>query len=142
MKKICNKVAFSLLFVVSSVASVSARNSLAKTPPMGWMSWELFRCDVDCEKDPDMCISENLYRAQADELKRGGYVDAGYVGVHMDDCWPQKYPPRDPKTGTLKMHIDGVKIVQRRRGSFMRSLTSRLGKVFSSSFTQRRKSKK
>ena len=59
-------------------------------------------------------------------------------GVRADDI-TSSY---DPKTGTLKMHIDGVKIVQRRRGSFMRSLTSRLGKVFSSSFSQRRKSKK
>ena len=34
----------------------SLRNGLALTPPMGWMSWERFRCNVDCDNDPDNCI--------------------------------------------------------------------------------------
>ena len=31
-------------------------NGVARTPPMGWMSWERFRCNVDCKNDPDNCI--------------------------------------------------------------------------------------
>ena len=31
-------------------------NGLARTPPMGWMTWERFRCNTDCENDPDNCI--------------------------------------------------------------------------------------
>lgn len=62
---------------------VLARNSLAATPPMGWMSWELFRCKVDCDAEPDYCISEKLYKAQTDALAAGGYIDAGYTGIHM-----------------------------------------------------------
>ena len=31
-------------------------NGLALTPPMGWMSWERFRCNTDCENDPLNCI--------------------------------------------------------------------------------------
>jgi hypothetical protein len=31
-------------------------NGLALTPPMGWMSWERFRCNTDCKNDPDNCI--------------------------------------------------------------------------------------
>lgn len=31
-------------------------NGLALTPPMGWLSWERFRCNTDCENDPDNCI--------------------------------------------------------------------------------------
>lgn len=31
-------------------------NGLARTPPMGWMSWERYRCIIDCEKYPDECI--------------------------------------------------------------------------------------
>jgi len=27
-----------------------ARNNLSRVPPMGWMSWEIFRCNVDCAK--------------------------------------------------------------------------------------------
>lgn len=78
------------------------RNALARTPPMGWMSWELFRCDVACAPDDDLCIGERMYKAQADALARGGYVSAGYVGIHLDDCWEEKHPPRDPKTGRLR----------------------------------------
>jgi len=31
-------------------------NGLARTPPMGWLSWERFECNTDCESDPDSCI--------------------------------------------------------------------------------------
>jgi len=78
-----------------------ARNSLSKTPPMGWMSWELFRCDTDCAAHPDHCISEKLYMGQTDALVSGGFVAAGYKGIHMDDCWEQKDPKRDPSSGEL-----------------------------------------
>ena len=115
-------VLFTLLF-----ANASARNSLAKTPPMGWMSWELFRCDVDCASDPDMCISEKLYRAQTDALKSGGYVEAGYVGIHMDDCWPEKYPPRDPRTGKLRPNATRFPSGLKALGDYIHSKGARFG---------------
>lgn len=31
-------------------------NGLGRTPPMGWNSWERFRCNVDCDNDPENCI--------------------------------------------------------------------------------------
>lgn len=31
-------------------------NGLAKTPPMGWLAWERFRCNTDCKNDPENCI--------------------------------------------------------------------------------------
>lgn len=31
-------------------------NGLARTPPMGWLSWERFGCEQDCDVDPDNCI--------------------------------------------------------------------------------------
>ena len=61
-------------------------HSLARLPPMGWMSWEIFRCDVDCKKAPADCIGERLYQSTADALITGGYVAAGYDTVHIDDC--------------------------------------------------------
>lgn len=36
--------------------TVALDNGLMKTPPMGWMAWERFRCDVDCKDDPENCI--------------------------------------------------------------------------------------
>jgi alpha-N-acetylgalactosaminidase len=39
-------------------------NGLALTPPMGWMTWERFRCNTDCTNDPDNCIrySKELFK--------------------------------------------------------------------------------
>ncbi len=36
-------------------------NGLARTPPMGWLAWERFRCNTDCVNDPHNCISERLF---------------------------------------------------------------------------------
>ena len=74
----------SALFVLAPVAAASP---LARTPPMGWMSWQVFRCGTDCSQYPADCIGEKLYHTTADSLEAGGYVDAGYDGVHIDDCW-------------------------------------------------------
>lgn len=50
---------------------------LAKTPPMGWNSWNTFACD----------INEDLIRKTADVLVASGMKDAGYLYVNLDDCW-------------------------------------------------------
>ena len=34
----------------------SLDNGVAITPPMGWMNWERYLCNVDCDKYPDTCI--------------------------------------------------------------------------------------
>ncbi|ESO90697.1 hypothetical protein LOTGIDRAFT_178842 [Lottia gigantea] len=54
---------------------------------MGWLSWERFRCNVDCDKDPDNCISEKLIKSMADLMVSEGFKDAGYEYVCSDDCW-------------------------------------------------------
>ena len=50
---------------------------LAKTPPMGWNSWNRFQCNV----------SETLIRETADAMVVNGMRDAGYQYVNIDDCW-------------------------------------------------------
>ena len=62
-------------------------NGLALTPPMGWLSWERFRCNTDCHHDPEFCIGENLFRQMADMMVTGGYREVGYDTVIIDDCW-------------------------------------------------------
>jgi alpha-galactosidase len=52
-------------------------NGLAKTPPMGWNSWNKFACNV----------SEDLIRQMADAMVARGLKDAGYEYVVIDDCW-------------------------------------------------------
>ncbi|XP_073244064.1 alpha-N-acetylgalactosaminidase-like isoform X2 [Porites lutea] len=74
-------------------------NGLALTPPMGWMDWERFRCNINCIKYPNDCISEGLIKQQGDRLAEDGYKDAGYEYVSIDDCWSNK--KRDP-SGSLQ----------------------------------------
>lgn len=31
-------------------------NGLLQTPPMGWLAWERFRCNINCDEDPKNCI--------------------------------------------------------------------------------------
>lgn len=93
--------ATSKLAVFALVAGAEARNNLSMTPPMGWMSWEIFRCNTDCKNEPNNCISEVLYKQQADAMVEQGFNKFGYNSIHMDDCWERKVPPRDPATGRL-----------------------------------------
>ncbi len=78
------------LAVVALVAltSISARfssspftprldNGLARTPPMGWNSWNKFGCNV----------SDKLIREIADAISSNGMREAGYQYVTIDDCW-------------------------------------------------------
>src|SRR5665648_783167 len=67
-----------LLLVVTFVgASAQKFENLAKTPPMGWNSWNKFACNV----------SEKLIMQMADEMMSSGMQDAGYEYVVIDDCW-------------------------------------------------------
>ena len=52
-------------------------NGLARTPPMGWNSWNHFHCNV----------SAQLIRETADAMVTSGMRDAGYQYVVIDDCW-------------------------------------------------------
>jgi len=63
-------------------------NGLGRTPPMGWLSWQRFRCEIDCYKYSTGCISERLYTDMADRMVADGYLAAGYQYVNVDDCWP------------------------------------------------------
>jgi alpha-galactosidase len=57
---------------------------------MGWMSWERYRCIIDCETWPNSCINEDLYVNAGKALVKFGYKDAGYEYVSIDDCWAAK----------------------------------------------------
>jgi alpha-galactosidase len=66
-----------LLLLFARGADGQKFEQLAKTPPMGWNSWNKFGCNV----------SEQLIRETADALVASGMKDAGYVYVNIDDCW-------------------------------------------------------
>ncbi|XP_070552525.1 alpha-N-acetylgalactosaminidase-like isoform X1 [Ptychodera flava] len=76
------------LILLLGIQNVNCMNNgLARTPPMGWMDWERFRCNVDCGNDPLNCIGEKLFQQIADHMAKDGYKDAGYEYVCIDDCW-------------------------------------------------------
>jgi alpha-galactosidase len=53
-------------------------NGLARTPPMGWNSWNKFGCKG---------LNEKVVRETADTMVSSGMKDAGYQFVILDDCW-------------------------------------------------------
>ncbi|XP_072040659.1 alpha-N-acetylgalactosaminidase-like isoform X18 [Amphiura filiformis] len=79
-----------LLVLLGSFGANALDNGLARTPPMGWLAWERFRCNVNCTADPKNCVSEKLFMEMADRLVEDGYKDAGYEYVNIDDCWMAK----------------------------------------------------
>jgi len=52
-------------------------NGMAKTPPMGWNSWNKFQDKV----------TDQVVREMADVIVSTGMRDAGYVYINIDDTW-------------------------------------------------------
>ena len=52
-------------------------NGLAKTPPMGWNSWNKFQSG----------ITDAIVRKMADAMVTSGMRDAGYTYLNIDDTW-------------------------------------------------------
>ena len=66
-----------LLSSLFASAQTTPRNQLTPTPPMGWMTWNLFQGN----------INEQLIRETADAMVEGGFRDAGYEYIFIDDLW-------------------------------------------------------
>ena len=92
----------------------SLQNGAALTPPMGWLSWQRYRCSEE--------FNETLIRDTADALVSEGYKDAGYEYVCLDDCWqgrrdkdghlaanPEKFPS-GIKALAAYVHSKGLKL--------------------------------
>jgi alpha-galactosidase len=85
-------------------------NGLARTPPMGWNSWNKFRGRVD----------DAAVRKMADAMASNGMKEAGYVYINIDDTWEggrdaqgnilanKKFP--DMKALADYVHSKGLKI--------------------------------
>ena len=69
-----------LIFLISFLPGIlfsSTGSKLALTPPMGWNTWNTFKCNID----------EKLIKESADVLVSSGMRDAGYEYINLDDCW-------------------------------------------------------
>ena len=67
-----------MVLAVTPVVGHALDNGLAKTPPMGWNSWNKFACKG---------LNEKVVRETADAIASNGMKDAGYQFVILDDCW-------------------------------------------------------
>lgn len=80
-RKICLGLAVSVIAVFALALETQTGDlsfdNLAKTPPMGWNSWNKFACNV----------SEGLIKETADAMVATGMKDAGYEYIVIDDCW-------------------------------------------------------
>ncbi len=66
------------LFAIAPSFGLALDNGLARTPPMGWNSWNKFACKG---------LNEKVVRETADAMASNGMKDAGYQFVNLDDCW-------------------------------------------------------
>jgi alpha-galactosidase len=76
-------------------------NGLARTPPMGWNSWNKFSCNV----------SAKLIEGAADAIVSTGMKDAGYQYVVIDDCWQVSRDAEGNIVADAQRFPDGIKAV-------------------------------
>jgi hypothetical protein len=114
------RVVLALLLVAQAAALL---NGAALTPPMGWLSWQRYRCAIGCNNATGAdCFNEKLIRDTADAMVSLGYKDAGYEYVCLDDCWqaparknghvvadPQRFPS-GIKALADYVHAKGLKL--------------------------------
>lgn len=110
-----NALKFTLILTFLALFSFQARAQLttkAQTPPMGWMSWNLFEGN----------ISEQSVKEITDALISSGMYEAGYEYVIIDDLWqggrgadgklfpdPEKFP-NGMKALADYVHSKGLKL--------------------------------
>lgn len=67
----------SLFLILATGAVAQKYDNLARTPQMGWNSWNKFASGVN----------EQVIRETIDTMVELGLVDAGYVYINVDDFW-------------------------------------------------------
>ena len=71
------KKTFALLLLAVQITVYGQFPDLAKTPPMGWNSWNAF----------DLNINSKIVKAVADSMVSKGLAAAGYQYIVIDDGW-------------------------------------------------------
>lgn len=105
-------VSAALLLSSLFASAQTPRKQLTPKPPMGWMTWNLFQGN----------INEQLIRETADAMVEGGFRDAGYEYIFIDDLWqggrdrqnniipdPEKFP-NGMKALADYVHSKGLKL--------------------------------
>ena len=71
------------LLLLSAISATAINNGVARTPPLGWSTWETCG-DEGCKHD--YCNEHEVLQV-ADVLVSSGLRDLGWKYVNLDDCW-------------------------------------------------------
>nr|KAF6496599.1 alpha-N-acetylgalactosaminidase [Rousettus aegyptiacus] len=77
-------------------------NGLLRTPPMGWLAWERFRCNVNCDEDPKNCISERLFMEMADRLAQDGWSSSAAGRICLITTGPPSRSSTSPAPACMR----------------------------------------
>jgi alpha-galactosidase len=99
---------------------VALNNGLARTPPMGFNTWNWFGCR---NSSGHGYVNEAMILQIANAFKTKGMADVGYEYVNIDDCWAlssrdsrgglvpdQQFWPKGFKWLTDSIHRMGLKV--------------------------------
>lgn len=98
--------------LVGAQASAQKFEQVARTPQLGWNSWNTFGCNVN----------EKMIREMADAMVNSGMKAAGYEYINIDDCWhgerdkngfiqaDKKHFPSGMKALADYVHAKGLKL--------------------------------
>ena len=65
-----------------SLATNKLAAGAADTPPLGWCSWQRYRCAISCNDSTSTdCFNERLIKDTADAMAASGLAKAGYEYV-------------------------------------------------------------
>jgi alpha-galactosidase len=67
---------------LGSSTVLALQDGLARTPPMGFNTWNYFGC-----RNPQRKVDETSMKQIADAFLSKGMKDVGYEFVNIDDCW-------------------------------------------------------
>ncbi|WP_308365664.1 MULTISPECIES: hypothetical protein [unclassified Microbulbifer] len=76
-KRLLSTIGLLATVAVASTSHAQKFDQLAKTPQLGWNSWNTFGCNVN----------EQMIRDMADAMVSSGMEAAGYEYINIDDCW-------------------------------------------------------
>lgn len=117
-----NGVVLLCAFLLAAVGVNGLDNGLARTPPMGWLTWSRFMCNECALGLHENCLTSELILQMADRMVEDGYLAAGYEYLIIDDCWshtdrdshgklladPKRFP-EGMKNLIEKVHQKGLK---------------------------------
>lgn len=88
-----------LLLALNVNAQTRQRQALSPTPPMGWMTWNLYGDKID----------ESLIKRIADAMVSSGMAEAGYHYIIIDDGWQGGRDNKNNIIADLKKFPSGIK---------------------------------